>query len=68
MATDWRTKYFERIDCKGIAINEGQGEIIVQGEVKSETPDPTIILAPNPPTYSQAIQEVLFHIMTYTGL
>lgn len=55
MATDWRTKYFERIDCKGIAINEGQGEIIVQGEVKSETPDPTIVYwAPNPPTYSSS--------------
>lgn len=55
MSTDWRTKYFERIDCQGIAINEGQGEIIVQGEVKSETPDPTIVYwAPNPPTYSSS--------------
>jgi hypothetical protein len=53
MSTQWRTKFFEKIDCKGIAINEGQGEILVQGEVKSKTPNPVIVYwAPNPPTYT----------------
>lgn len=53
MSTTWRNKYFERIDCQGVAINEGTGDITIQGEVKSDTPDPTIVYwAPNPPTYS----------------
>lgn len=53
MSTQWRNKYFEKIDCKGIAINEGNGEILVQGEVKSKTPNPVIVYwAPNPPTYT----------------
>jgi hypothetical protein len=53
MSTEWRTKFFEKVDCKGIAINEGQGEILVQGEVKSKTPNPVIVYwAPNPPTYT----------------
>ena len=55
MSTQWRTKYFEKIDCKGIAINNGEGEILVQGEVKSKTPNPVIVYwAPNPPTYSSS--------------
>ena len=53
MSTEWRTKYFEKLDCKGMAINTGQGEILVQGEVKSKTPNPVIVYwAPNPPTYT----------------
>ncbi len=53
MSTTWRNKYFERIDCKGVALNEGDGEILVQGEVNTESPNPTIVYwAPNPPTYS----------------
>ena len=36
MSTEWRTKYFEKLDCKGMAINTGQGEILVQGEVNSK--------------------------------
>ena len=53
MSTEWRTKYFEKLDCKGMAINTGQGEILVQGEVNSKTPNPVIVYwAPNPPTYT----------------
>ena len=53
MSTTWRNKFFERIDCKGVALNEGDGEILVQGEVNTDSPDPTIVYwAPNPPTYS----------------
>ena len=53
MSTSWREKYFERIDCEGVAINEGLGEITIKGEVKTESENPTIVYwAPNPPTYS----------------
>ncbi len=54
-AEDWRSIYFEKIDCKGVAVNGGSGDVLVQGEVKSATPDPTIVFwAPNPPTWSQS--------------
>ena len=54
-ADDWRSIYFEKIDCKGVAVNGGSGDVVVQGEVKSATPDPTIVFwAPNPPTWSQS--------------
>ena len=53
MSQEWRNKYFERLDCKGIAINEGDGDILVSGEVRSDLIDPVIIYwAPNPPTYT----------------
>lgn len=53
MSTNWRNKYFEKINCKGVAINNGEGEILVQGEVDSQTPNPVIVYwAPNPPTYT----------------
>ncbi len=53
MSTTWREKYFERIDCKGVAINEGTGDITIQGEVKTKSENPTVVYwAPNPPTYS----------------
>lgn len=52
---DWRNVYFEKIDCKGVVINAGAGDVVVQGEVKSKTSDPTIMFwAPNPPTWSQS--------------
>ena len=54
-ADDWRSIYFEKIDCKGVAVNGGSGDVVVQGEVKSNTPDPTIVFwAPNPPTWTQS--------------
>lgn len=54
-AEDWRSVYFEKIDCKGVAVNGGNGDVVVQGEVKSNTSDPTIVFwAPNPPTWSQS--------------
>ena len=47
---DWRNVYFEKMDCKGVVINAGAGDVVVQGEVKSKTSDPTIMFwAPNPP-------------------
>ena len=53
MSKTWRNKYFERLDCKGIAINEGDGDILVSGEVNSDLVDPVVIYwAPNPPKYS----------------
>lgn len=53
MSNSWRNKYFERLDCKGIAINEGEGDILVTGEVNNDIPNPIVIYwAPNPPTYS----------------
>lgn len=52
MSTSWRNKYFERVDCQGVAINEGTGDITIQGEVNTSSPNPTIVYwAPNPPTY-----------------
>jgi hypothetical protein len=54
-AEDWRSVYFEKIDCKGVAVNGGNGDVLVQGEAKSNTPNPTIVFwAPNPPTWSQS--------------
>ena len=44
MNTSWRNKFFERIDCQGIAINEGNGDILVQGEVNTTNPNPTIMI------------------------
>jgi hypothetical protein len=53
MSTTWRNKYFERVDCQGVAINEGTGDITIQGEVNTMSANPTIVYwAPNPPTYS----------------
>ena len=53
MNTNWRKKVFERLNCKGVAINEGNGDLLVQGEVVSKTPNPMVIYwAPNPPTYT----------------
>ena len=55
MSTSWRNKYFERVDCQGIAVNEGTGDILVQGEINSNIPDPIIVFwAANPPNYSQS--------------
>ena len=55
MSTSWRNKYFERVDCQGIAVNEGTGDILVQGEINSNIPDPIIVFwAANPPTYTQS--------------
>lgn len=52
---DWRNVFFEKIDCKGVVINAGAGDVVVQGEVKSKTSDPKIMFwAPNPPTWSQS--------------
>ena len=52
---DWRNVYFEKLDCKGVVINAGDGDVVVQGEVKSNTPNPKIIFwAPNSPTWSQS--------------
>ena len=52
---DWRNVFFEKMDCKGVVINAGEGDVVVQGEVKSKTSDPTIMFwAPNPPTWSQS--------------
>ena len=52
---DWRSVFFEKLDCKGAVINAGNGDVVVQGEIKSNTSDPTIMYwAPNPPTWSQS--------------
>ena len=40
---DWRNVFFEKMDCKGVVINAGAGDVVVQGEVKSKTSDPTIM-------------------------
>ena len=55
MATEWRNVFFEKLDCKGVVLNQCDGDILIQGEVKSKTPDPKIIYwAPSPPTYSSS--------------
>jgi len=47
---NWREQYFDKITCKGTIINSGNGNLIVKGEVKSNTPSPTILYwAGNPP-------------------
>ena len=62
---DWRNVYFEKMDCKGVVINAGAGDVVVQGEVKSKTSDPTIMFwGTKPPTGHRVIQEVDYHITT----
>lgn len=53
MSLDWRQKYFNKEACQGAMTNEGTGDILVTGTVKSNTPNPLIIFwAASPPTYS----------------
>ena len=53
MSINWREKLFNEDMCSGAIINEGHGDIIVTGEVKSNNPNPKILYwAPSPPTYS----------------
>jgi hypothetical protein len=55
MSIDWRQKYFNKDVCQGAMINEGSGDILVSGTVKSSTSDPLIVYwAASPPTYSTA--------------
>ena len=63
MSTSWRNKYFERVDCQGVAVNEGTGDILVQGEINSDMPDPIIIFGPIHQLIIKVIVEVLYHIM-----
>lgn len=53
MSVAWRQKLFNQNMCNGAIINEGNGDILVTGEVKSNTPNPRILYwAAAPPTYS----------------
>ena len=49
---NWREQLFSKEMCQGRVLNEGQGDILIQGTVKSNTPNPKIIFwAPSPPDY-----------------
>ncbi len=49
MSINWRQQFFEVMNCKGVAINSGDGNITVKGNVTSETLDPIIVFwAANP--------------------
>ena len=55
MSVDWRQKLFNKEMCQGAMINEGSGDIVVTGTVKSQTEDPLIVFwAASPPTYSSS--------------
>lgn len=46
---NWRKQYFQKRSCEGIILKDTQGNIKVQGIVKSETPDPVVLYwASNP--------------------
>ena len=50
MSTDWRVIHLEKYSCKGVVLNEGNGNLKVTAKVKSKTPNPYIIYwaaAPN---------------------
>ena len=51
--SNWRKVSFEKYNCKGIALNSGNGDITVKGEVITDSLNPKIIYwAANPPTYN----------------
>lgn len=46
---NWRQQFFEAMNCKGVALNAGDGNITIKGNVASETSDPIIVFwAANP--------------------
>jgi hypothetical protein len=51
MDLNWREKLFNQNLCQGKVINEGEGDILVEGNVESIDPNPSVIFwAPSPPT------------------
>lgn len=53
MSVEWRQKLFNQDMCSGAITNEGNGDILITGEVRSGTPNAKILYwAPAPPTYS----------------
>lgn len=49
---NWRKFEFEKYNCKGMAVNNGNGDITVSGIVKTESVNPKVIFwAANPPGY-----------------
>ena len=46
---NWRDKIFNENLCKGMMYNEGSGNILIKGTVKSDEENPNVIFwAPNP--------------------
>lgn len=40
--TEWREQVFNKDMCQGVIINEGSGEILVSGKVKSQSDSPMV--------------------------
>lgn len=58
MSVNWRELYFNKDMCSGKLENISDGDIVVSGTVKSNTPNPKIMFwAPNPPN----------HLTSYSG-
>lgn len=52
MCDNWRKRYFEKYPCTGEILDNGNGNLVIRGTVKSKTPNPLITFwAPNPPNY-----------------
>ena len=52
---NWRKVAFEKYNCKGIALNSGNGDITIKGEVITQSNNPKIVFwAPNAPTYNSS--------------
>jgi len=52
MCEQWKSKYFNEYSCKGIIVDEGNGEFIVKGKLQSNINNSKLLYySPNPPTY-----------------
>jgi hypothetical protein len=52
MSVNWRQKFFEKLNCQGVTLSSGNGDVVVRGTVQSKTLDPVIVFwAANPADY-----------------
>ena len=52
MAQNWRRLFFNKSACEGVSLNEGSGDVVVNGNVKGSSDALVVYWAANPPTYS----------------
>ena len=52
MCDNWRKSYFQKYSCDGEILDNGNGNIVIRGTVKSKTSNPKVVYwASNPPDF-----------------
>jgi hypothetical protein len=52
MSVNWRQHFFNKLNCQGVTLNNGNGSVTVRGTVNSNSSNPVIVFwAPNPPDF-----------------